>query len=68
MSTSIPINTKTHLEKLVESAIRSLNAVKTEPTVALKQVELNALQEKVIKIEQHLEELAKGRYVAGKGK
>ena len=60
MGQNIKQPSETHLEKLINSVSRSLEAIKIEPLISLKQIELLALQSKVAKIEKQLEEMAKG--------
>lgn len=54
MNMNIP--NKSHLDRLIESTIRSLNAIQSE-TNEMKEIELRAAQAKLVRIEEYLEEL-----------
>ncbi len=54
---NINIPNKSRLEKLIDSTINSLNAVKSESNAQLKAIELRAVQSKITIIIEQLEEL-----------
>ena len=61
------IQQETRLDRLIDSTIKSLNAVKNEPNLRLKGIELRAVRAKVDIIVEHLEGLVKESFKIKKG-
>ena len=61
------IQQETRLDRLINSTIKSLNAVKNEPNLRLKGIELRAVRSKIDIIVEHLEGLINDSFKAGKG-